>query len=116
MASLIKGVTVSVKVKTQTGVDGFGTPVWKISEEQVDNVLVGQPTTEDVADALNLHGKKVEYVLAIPKGDGHAWNDTEVILPEPFSGTYRTIGFPTAGIEENMPLAWNKKVRLERYG
>ncbi len=111
----IKGVTVRIKLKTQIGVDNFGAPVWKETEEAVDDVLVGQPTTEEVTDTLNLHGKKVEYVLGIPKKDGHDWQDTEVVLPEPFSGTFRTIGIPTAGIEENVPLRWNKKVRLERY-
>lgn len=114
--AMIKGVTVILKEKTQTGTDAFGAPVWSIAKIPVDNVLVGQPTTEEVTDTLNLHGKKLEYVLAIPKGDAHIWNDTEVILPEPFSGIFRTIGYPTAGIEENIPLAWNKKVRLERYG
>ena len=44
------------------------------------------------------------------------WTDTEVILPEPFAGRYRTIGYPTAGIEANIPLRWNKKVKVERYG
>lgn len=114
--AVIKGVTVQLKVKTQTGEDGFHHPVYKESIKSVGNVLVGSPTTEEVADVLNLHGKKVAYVLAIPKGDSNTWTDTEVILPEPFAGTYRTIGVPTAGIEENIPLSWNKKVRLERYG
>lgn len=113
---MIKGVTVTLLVKTQTGTDGFGAPIWETSEVQVDDVLVGQPSTEEVTDTLNLHGKKLEYVLAIPKGDEHSWNDTEVILPDPFAGRFRTIGLPTAGIEENIPLRWNKKVRLERYG
>lgn len=113
--AMIKGVTVTLIVKTQTGTDDFGAPVWETAEVQVDNVLVGQPATEEVTDTLNLHGKKLEYVLGIPKGDEHVWSDTEVILPKPFEGRFRTIGFPTAGIEKNIPLDWNKKVRLERY-
>lgn len=112
---MIKGTTILVKVKRQTGTDGFGAPIWEETMEKVDNVLVGNPATDEVTDTLNLHGKNLEYVLAIPKGDEHIWTDTEVILPEPFSGTYRTIGIPTAGIEENIPLSWNKKVRLARY-
>ena len=112
---MIKGITIQLKVRTQMGTDAFGAPIMDTVLEEVNNVLVGQPTTDEVADTLNLHGKKLEYVLAIPKGDAHAWTDTEVILPEPFGGTYRTIGFPMAGIEENIPLSWNKKVRLERY-
>ena len=60
-------------------------------------------------------GKKIAYTLAIPKGDENTWEDTFVTLPAPFGGTYRTIGSPTAGIEENIPLRWNKKVHLERF-
>ena len=114
--ALIKGVTVQLLEKTQTGTDGFGSPVWEKSWVPVDNVLVGRPTTEEVTDTMNLHGKTVDYVLAVPKGDAHTWEDAEVILPAPFGGTYRTVGYPTAGIEANIPLSWNKKVRLERYG
>jgi hypothetical protein len=32
-----------------------------------------------------------------------------------FGQRFRTIGFPTQGIEELIPLAWNKKVKVERY-
>ena len=61
-----------------------------------------------------MYGKRVAYTLAIPKGDTHRWEDAEVALPEPFAGTYHTIGYPTAGIEANIPLRWNKKVLIER--
>lgn len=110
----IKGISITLIEKTQDGKDPFGHPIYKSAEITVDNVLVGQPTTEDITNDLTLYGKKVHYTLAIPKGDTHVWEDTEVILPSPFAGRYKTIGFPTAGIEENIPLKWNKKVHLER--
>lgn len=88
-------------------------PAGQKSPVNVDGVLVGQPTTEESAEAMNLFGKKVAYWLAIPKGNTHDWTDAYVTLPEPFSGVYRTVGWPVAGIEENIPLRWNKKVRLE---
>lgn len=110
----MKGITVTLVTKTQTGSDPFGQPIITKAEIPVDNVLVGEPSTDEIQNALTLFGKTVTYTLAIPKGDTNIWEDTEVILPEPFAGTYRTVGFPTAGIEENIPLKWNKKVRLER--
>lgn len=110
----MKGITVTLVTKTQTGSDPFGQPIITKTEIPVDNVLVGEPSTDEIQNALTLFGKTVAYTLAIPKGDTNIWEDTEVILPEPFAGTYRTVGFPTAGIEENIPLKWNKKVRLER--
>ncbi len=111
----INGITISLKEKTLVGTDEFNAPVYTETFVDVDNVLVGEPSTDEVTNTLNLYGKKVSYMLAIPKGDTHVWMDTEVILPAPFSGRFRTIGSPIAGIEANIPLSWNMKVRLERY-
>lgn len=111
----IKGVTVMLTQKTQTGTDPLKAPVWTETQITVDNVLVGQPTSEDAATVWNLYGKRVAYTLAIPKGDAHDWQDTVVTLPAPFAGVYRTVGIPTAGIEENVPLDWNRKVQVVRY-
>ena len=113
MRTMRKGISVKLKVQTQTGVDGFGRPTYEDSWELVDNVLVGEPSSDDVISELNLSGKRIAYTLAIPKGDTHAWEDTEV---EFFGRKFCTIGFPIEGIEENLPLSWNKKVKVERYG
>ena len=112
----MKGITITLIEKTQIGTDGFNAPMYEETEVSVENVLVGEPTSDEITDSLNLYGKRVIYVMAIPKGDEHRWHDSDVILPEPFAGRYHTIGYPTAGIEENIPLSWNKKVRLERIG
>lgn len=116
MAVKLHGISITLVVKTQDGTDPFGRPVWKESQTPVDNVLVGQPTAEDINSALQLYGKHVRYMLGIPKGDENVWEDTDVILPAPFAGRYHTIGFPVAGIEDLIPLAWNKKIAVEAYG
>lgn len=108
------GVTITLNKKTQTGTDPFGQPIYTTTEENVSDVLVGEPSTDDITNTITMYGKKIAYTLAIPKGDAHTWEDTTVKLPEPFGGTYHTIGYPTAGIEANIPLRWNKKVHLER--
>ena len=113
---MLQGITIQLICETQTGTDGFHRPVYTETAEDVENVLVGQPTTEEVTDTLNLTGKHVVYVLGIPKGDAHDWTERTVVLPAPFAGRYRTIGFPVAGIEANIPLLWNKKVKVERFG
>lgn len=112
----MRGITVTLVEKTQTGVDDLNRPIYEDSYIDVDNVLVGEPTSDEIVNTMSLYGKQVKYMLAIPKGDTNKWTDTEVILPSPFDGKYKTIGYPTAGIEENIPLSWNKKVKLERYG
>lgn len=114
--NMIKGITIKLVTTVQTGEDLFGEPIFTETLVNVDDVLVGQPTTDDITASLELHGKHVEYILAIPKGDTHDWTDKEVILPAPFEGRYKTFGFPTAGIEANIPGRWNKKVKVERYG
>lgn len=108
------GITITLMKKTPSGTDGFGRTTYDTETVSVDDVLVGEPTTDEITNDLAMYGKKVAYTLAIPKGDANEWEDTEVVLPEPFAGTYRTIGYPTAGIEANIPLRWNKKVHLER--
>ena len=110
----MRGITITLVVKTQTGTDSFGQPVYDYAETSVANVLVGEPSTDDIQNALTLYGKTVAYTLSIPKGDTNIWEDTEVILPEPFGGRYRTIGIPTAGIDHLIPGPRNKKVRVER--
>lgn len=109
----MKGTTVQVVVKTQTGTDPFGAPIYEESLEDVKDVLVGQPTTDDVTSTLELTGKKIAYVLGIPKGDNHIWTDTDVII---WGERFRTIGFPQTGIQENIPLRWGQNVKVERYG
>lgn len=113
---MIKGITVQLIKKTEGTPDSLGNPTYTETKIPVGNVLVGEPTTDDITDSLQLYGKVVSYVLGIPKGDTNDWTDTEVELPAPFEGKYRTIGYPTAGIEANIPLRWNKKVKVERYG
>ena len=113
---MLTGVTVQLIKKTAGDPDPIGQPTYTEDPVNVDDVLVGEPSSSDVTDALQLYGKVVAYTLGIPKGDTNDWTDTEVILPEPFAGRYRTIGYPIAGIEANIPLRWNKKVKVERYG
>lgn len=112
----MKGITVILVEKAQTGTDELNHPIYEDSFIEVDDVLVGEPSQDEITNTMSLYGKEVKYTLAIPKGDTHDWTDTEVILPLPFEGKYKTIGYPTAGIEANIPLRWNKKVKVERYG
>lgn len=108
----LKGITVKLTVKTQTGIDDFKIPVFSEQEVDVDNVLIGEPSTEEIVDGMNLYGKRIAYILGIPKGDTHSWEDTTVTF---WGMKFRTIGMPTQGIEDMIPLQWNKKVKVERY-
>ena len=113
MGSRLHGVTVILYNKTQTGTDAFNHPVYAETAVPVDNVLIGEPSTQEIVDTLNLTGKKLAYTLAIPKEDANIWTDKTV---EFFGEKFRTIGGATQGIESLIPLSWNKKVKVERYG
>lgn len=108
----MRGVTVILYETTQTGVDDFNRPIYTETAVPVDNVLIGEPSTEDIANELNLSGKRLAYTLAIPKGDAHTWEGRDVSF---WGERFRVIGKPTQGIEYLIPLSWNKKVKVERY-
>lgn len=111
--AMIKGITVTILKKTQSGTDGFNRPIYHYEEEQVENVLVAPANTDDIVNSQDLTGKKAVYTLAIPKNDTHDWTDCIVKF---FGQTWKTFGYPQEGIAENIPLDWNKKVVVERYG
>ena len=108
----MRGITITLHNKVQTGTDEFNAPIYVDQDVTVDNVLVGEPSGEEVVQDLNLYGKRLAFVLAIPKGDTHDWTDVEVSF---FGQRFRTYGEPTQGMEHLIPLSWNKKVKVERY-
>ena len=109
---MIHGITILLYEKRQTGTDAFHAPIYEETPIEVPNVLVGEPSAEDIVNEMQLYGKRIAYTLAIPKGDTHDWNDVTV---EFFGQKWRTYGGVTQGIEDMIPLAWNKKVKVERY-
>ncbi len=108
----LRGTTVILHSKSRIGQDAFGAPIYEDTEIEVENVLISPTSTEDAATMQNLTGKRAAYTLAIPKGDTNTWEDTEV---EFFDKRWRTFGFTIQGIEELIPLSWNKKVMVEAY-
>lgn len=114
----MRGQTVYLYEKTQTGTDPFGQPIYTEQATPVDNVLIGEPSTEDVATSQDMYGKKIAYMLGIPKGDSHNWQDSRIDWVDAYGITHRvqSFGFPITGIEANIPGPWHMKVRVEQYG
>ena len=109
---MIKGETVILLAETITGTDGFGRNIVTTSEIEVHDVLVGNPSTDDEAQALDIDGKKLIFVLGIPKGDTHDWKDKDVIIR---GQKFRTFGYPLLQTEANVPLRWNLQVKVEAH-
>lgn len=110
--AVIRGKSIMLLVQDFDDVDSFNhlnpyTGEWV----QVDDVLYAPVSDEEATDSTNLTGRKATYQLAIPKGDTHTWQAGGYVF---FNDEYwRIIGHPTEGIDENIPLRWNKKVKVE---
>nr|DAW79210.1 MAG TPA: Minor capsid protein [Caudoviricetes sp.] len=109
---MIKGIPVKLYERILSGTDEFDHPVYTETPVIVENVLVAPASTPEILDTLNLTGKKAVYNIAIPKGDSHTWQDCRVDF---FGQSWRVIGLPQQGIDENIPGAWNQKWMVERY-
>ena len=107
----MKTITVQLVVKTEDGTDPFGAPIETEEIVDVPGCLVGQPSSNEISQTLEMYGKQIAYVIGVPKGDTNKWYDTEVII---WGDRYRTIGFPETGIQENIPLSWGQNVKVER--
>ena len=110
--AMIKGITVTLISREKIGLDPFGKNIYQEKEIEVENVLVAPSSTDDLVTTTDLTGKKSVYTLAIPKGDNNNWEDGIVVF---FNRKWHVIGTPLEGIEENIPLDWNKKVMVECY-
>lgn len=108
----IKGITVTLWEKTQTGLDELRQPIYEETPILVDNVLVSPTTSSEVVESLNLYGKRAVYNIAIPKGDTHEWENRKISF---FGQDFQSFGFVTEGIEANIPLEWNKKIQVAKY-
>ena len=108
----MKGIPITLYSKKEIGRDEFNKPIYDEVPETVDNVLIEAINSTEVLEMLSLTGRKAVYRLGIPKGDTHDWNDKKVSF---FGQDFRTMGIPVEGIEEMIPLEWNKKVTVERY-
>lgn len=112
----MRGVTVTLYERTETGrVDPFGAPIWDETPVDVENVLIGEPSSDDITTATDLYGKRIRWTLGIPKGDAHEWRDSRIDWTDAYGTTHRmrSFGFPATGIEALVPTRWHKKVMVE---
>jgi hypothetical protein len=114
MAGRIHGITIQLQELTEIGVDAFNVPVMVEAWADVPDVIVGQPTDAEQIDAMDLYGSRAVYILGIPKGDTHEWKAGNLVRF--FGETFRIFGHTIQGIEDMVPLQWNKKVMVAHYG
>lgn len=114
----MRGLTVTLYETTTAGYDPFGTPILTETPVTVNDVLVGEPTTDDITTSIALYQKQIRYMLGIPKGDTHDWVDKKVEWTDAYGITHTciTVGYPITGVEANIPTRWHMKVRVADYG
>lgn len=114
----IRGISVTLYTEVIDSYDGFGNPIFTYTPKTVDNVLVAEPSSDDVTSSLSMYGKKIAYVLGIPKGNTDDWVDKKVEWKDAYGNvfTVKTFGYPITGIEANVPGQWHMKVKCEAYG
>ena len=113
---MLKGMTITLVKETITGYDDFNQPIVSTDDVTIDDCLVGQPTTDDITTTTDLYGKKIAYVIGIPKSCSYGVEYFTDAIIKINGRTYKTIGFPQSGILENIPLRWAFNVKVECYG
>lgn len=110
---LIHGITIKLWQKTEFGVRDRFNRLIKTDKQyvSVDNVLVQPLSEQEIQDMLNMTGRKAVYRLCLPKGDSHDWTDARVSF---FGADWRVVGDTIEYIEDLVPLAWNKQIRVEK--
>lgn len=108
----MRGIPVVLHVREMTGTDDFNNPVYTETPVTVPNCLPGEPTAEEYTDSVTRYGKQLAYMLGIPKGDSHNWEDADV---EFFGMRFRTFGKTIQGVEALVPTPWHRKIRCALY-
>lgn len=108
----IKGITVKLFINEDGEKDNFNHPIQLEKVVEVENVLVSPISSDDILNTTSLDGHKIVYNLAIPKNDNNKWENANV---EFFDRKWHVVGIALVGIDENIPMFWNKKVIVEAY-
>lgn len=113
----MRGQTVTLWKRTEGEPDAFGNPTYTEEAVTVENVLIGEPTTDDITSSATLYGKQIRFMLGIPKGDPNNWENRKVSWVDSYGRTVTTVtfGFPITGVEANIPGPWHMKVRCGDY-
>lgn len=109
---MIKGITVILYERTQSGVNELNDAVYTEIPVTVNNVLVTPVDSTEIVNSITLEGKKAVYELCLPKGDAHEWENCRVSF---FGEDWIAFGLTREYIEANVPLSWNRKVKVARY-
>lgn len=109
---MIKGETVVVHRREQTGVDPGNNPIYESTETEVEDVIVAPGPRSDVEESTRPDGIEVSWTLHFPK----SWTDSLRGAEISVRGGPRSpvVGDPRPYTNANTPGRWNRPVELER--
>lgn len=110
--ALIKGQTITLYQKTQTGLDSFGQAIYEETPVEVSNVLIAPVSADKAPEQDGLRNVLEAYEIHIPKGDTNDWEDCRVSF---WDKVFRTVGAVKRYMAENTPGDWIGSIRVERY-
>ncbi len=113
MVIAMRGISVTVRTPNGTEPDRFGNEQYIYKETTVDDVLIVPGATESL-EASRPEGVQVAYTLHFPKTFNGTLEGCEVVLPAPWTGTYRVLGCPSPYIDVNTPTRWHMPVEVEK--
>ena len=111
---MLRGTTVTLYERRQTGTDPLGAPVYEETPVEVHDVLIAPSGSSAVADTTGLEGRRGAYQLYLPREDAHDWENCRVGF---YGRLWRVYGAVQQWMPENLPAGccWNKCVEVERY-
>lgn len=116
MMGIVKGLTVVLHEKVEAGADDYGQTTYTENLVAVDNVFIQNVSDDAIVSNIDVAGKHNSFVLHIPIGDNHKWEDSLVDLPAPYNITVKTYASGMIFREDLVPLEWNKQIKAEIYG
>jgi len=129
---MIRGTSVTVRRRTMTSRDEMGEPVFSVTSETVDNVLITPSSTDEIDETNRAFGVTCELTLHFPKSYEASLEGCEVVLFPPYGDAehaatstttttgpgaehpYRVIGDPQPYMAANTPTPWNRAARVAR--
>ena len=108
----MRGETVTVIRRVQTGINEGNNPVYETKEEPVENVLVGQPNGENADDSNRPDGIQIDATLYFPRtyAGGPLRGQTVIVR----GSKYRVVGDPFPIDGGMTPTDWNMTVPVTR--
>ena len=108
---MIRGTTVTIIGRTQSGIDPGGDPIWSETEERVDDVLVQDGTQANSTASTSPEGISVDRTIHMPrKWIFHSLRGCRVRLPDGIE--YSVVGDPIPYDGGLTPTRWNLTVDL----